>query len=82
MENSKILSQQIIKEKGLDKILEKNNKKIKNKIKKHTKIKEKNDINEKKEKNEIKNKKEFIPLILNEDEKDNNENSFDEIINM
>ena len=70
MANSKILSEKIIKEKGLDKIIEKNRKNKNNK-----KIKDK-------EKNEIKPKKEFIPLKLNEDEKNNNsENLYDEIIN-
>ena len=40
-------------------------------------------MKKKKEKDEIKPKKEFIPLTLNEDEKNNNsENLYDEIINL
>ena len=75
MANSKILSEKIIKEKGLDQIIEKNRK---NKNKYNKKIKD-----NKKEKDEIKPKKEFIPLTLNEDEKNNNsENLYDEIINL
>ena len=75
MANSKILSEKIIKEKGLDQIIEKNRK---NKNKYNKKIKD-----NKKEKDEIKHKKEFIPLTLNEDEKNNNsENLYDEIINL
>ena len=78
MANSKILSEKIIKEKGLDQIIEKNRK---NKNKYNKKIKDNNE--EKKEKDEIKPKKEFIPLTLNEDEKNNNsENLYDEIINL
>ena len=77
MANSKILSEKIIKEKGLDQIIEKNRK---NKNKYNKKIKD--NKKEKKEKDEIKPKKEFIPLTLNEDEKNNNsENLYDEIIN-
>jgi hypothetical protein len=75
MANSKILSEKIIKEKGLDQIIEKNRK---NKNKYNKKIKDNNE-----EKDEIKPKKEFIPLTLNEDEKNNNsENLYDEIINL
>ena len=78
MANSKILSEKIIKEKGLDQIIEKNRK---NKNKYNKKIKD--NKKEKKEKDEIKPKKEFIPLTLNEDEKNNNsENLYDEIINL
>ena len=73
MANSKILSDKIIKEKGLDKIIEDNKGK-----KKHHIIKDK-----KEKKLEIKPKKEFIPLTLNEDEKnEKDENAYDEIINL
>ena len=79
MANSKILSEKIIKEKGLKKIIEKN----KNKNKNIKKINDNNQEKKDKEKKEIKPKKEFIPLTLNEDEKNNNnENSYDEIINL